>query len=288
MNNIDMIGYACGSASNNDDCRLGPNYLLNHPHLFSDLGLKPHWQLMESFYSSKRGLDVLPDVFHSLKHIAEAVIEHGLAPHPTVIVGGDHSMAMGTWTGLMELYRESGPLGLIWIDAHMDAHTPASSLSKNSHGMPLSFLLGLWNHPEFNFSYPKSILKPEHVCLIGVRSYESAEHEHLKDLGVKIYFMDEVARRGVDVILQEAFDIIHPQVKHLGLTIDLDAMDPDDCPGVGYREKPGIILKDLLDFFRQFYFKKWVALEIAEFNPMRDEDDKTAKAIAELINAVYF
>ena len=288
MKNINLIGYALGSASNNDDCRLGPNYLLSHPHLFHDLGLSPHWQLTESFHSSKRGLEVLPDIFHSLKHIALAVKEYGLAPQPTVVVGGDHSMAIGTWTGIMELYRHNGPLGLIWIDAHMDAHTPITSLSKNPHGMPLSYLLGLWEHPEFDFNHPKNLLKPEHVCLIGVRSYEAPEHQHLKELGVKIYFMDEVAERGIGTVVQEAFDLIHPQVTQMGLTIDLDAIDPDDCPGVGYREKPGIVLKDLVHFLKHFYFKKWAALEIAEFNPLRDEDDKTAKAIVELIDAVYF
>lgn len=288
MNDINLIGYASGSASNNDDCRLGPEYLLNHPQLFSDLNLKPHWQMLHALHSEKRGLEVFSEVSYILKNIAASVVDHGLSPRPLAVIGGDHSMAMGTWTGMMELCREDGPLGLIWIDAHMDSHTPDSSLSKNPHGMPLSFLLGLWEDHHFNFPYPKSKLKPEHVTLIGVRSFESAEHRHLKDLGVKIYFMDEVIKRGIGTVMNEAFELIHPQVKHLGLTIDLDAIDPKDCPGVGYREAPGIELKELLQFFKQFYFKTWAALEIAEFNPARDEDDLTAKAVAQLIDAIYF
>ena len=188
----------------------------------------------------------------------------------------------------MEYYRKQGELGLIWIDAHMDSHTPDSSLTKNPHGMPLSYLLGVWEHEQMRFPYVKSILKPQHICLVGIRSYETAEYDYLKNLGVKIYFMEEVQARGIQEVMTEASNIIQSRVKRVGVSIDLDGMDPLCCPGVGCPEPNGICLADLINFFQHVESKNWCGLEIAEFNPLLDKNDLTASAIAALIKAVYF
>jgi arginase len=120
------------------------------------------------------------------------------------VIGGDHTSAIGVWSGVYDALHQQGDIGLIWVDAHMDSHTPETTLSGRVHGMPLASLLG-YGYPSLStilHDAPK--LKPEHVCLVGVRSFESGEAALLKRLNVRIYFMDEVKSRGIEVVMQEA------------------------------------------------------------------------------------
>jgi arginase len=288
MNIINLIGFASGIAANNKDCQFGPSYLHEHPDIFLQQGLKPQWQYIETLNGTESGLNTLASLGRGLTKIAHEVIKASQEALPFAVIGGDHSVAMGTWTGLLKSFEHSGDLGLLWLDAHMDSHTPESSLTKNPHGMPLSYLLGIWDHKSLTFAHPKKVIKPENVCLIGIRSYEQAEYDFLQKLGVKIYFMEEVRVHGIKKIMQWAFDMIRNKVNHIGLSIDLDVMEPSFCPGVGCREPLGIDLIELLDFFKYFSFKEWCGLEIAEFNPKLDKNNLTAKAIAALIKAVYY
>jgi arginase len=288
MNIINLIGYASGSAANDEGCSLGPQYLLEHRKIFTEYELEPNWRFMEYFHSQHHGLDVIPDIGVSLGLLAKDVMKLVSEPSPFAVIGGDHSMAIATWHAIMEYYQATGPIGLIWVDAHMDSNTPQSSISKNPHGMPVSHLLGLWNHPALKKDVPQTILDPKHLCLIGIRSYEYPEYEFLSKLGVRIYFMEEVVARGLEVVLAEAFNTLYQRTEQIGMSIDLDAFDPSFCPGVGCRESHGINLPNFVQFFKQFYFKKWIGLEIAEFNPIHDQSDRTAKCIAQLIHSVYF
>ncbi len=289
MNTINLIGYASGIAANDKQCGLGPQYLLEHHKIFTDLNLIPEWKYMEYLESSRRGLDVWSDISVTLKKLAQDVMQVVSQPTPFAVIGGDHSMAIATWHSIMAYYQSMGSIGLLWIDAHLDSNTPQSSLSKNVHGMPVSHLLGLWDNPLLNFDFlPKTLLKPENLCLVGIRSYESPEYEYLKKRGVRIFFMEDIEKRGLDKVLSEAFDYLYQLTDNIGMSIDLDAFDPRFCPGVGCRESNGIDFPAFIKFFNEFYYKDWIALEIAEFNPVRDECDKTAKSIAELIRAAYF
>src|SRR6266550_2714222 len=107
------------------------------------------------------------------------------------VLGGDHTCAGGTWTGVARTLR--GDLGLVWVDAHMDSHTPATSHTGRLHGMPLAWLLGQDDDPLYGLA--SGVLDPRHVCLVGVRSYEPEESERLARLGVRVYLMEEVRQR---------------------------------------------------------------------------------------------
>src|SRR3954462_1294832 len=131
--------------------------------------------------------------------VADALV-HGRLP---CVLGGDHSCAGGTWTGVARAVK--GALGLVWIDAHMDAHTPRTSHTGRLHGMPLAWLLGQDDDPLHGLA--TGVLEPQHVALIGVRSYEPEERERLERLGVRVIYMSEIAERGIDAVLDEAFAI---------------------------------------------------------------------------------
>src|SRR5258705_4908758 len=118
-------------------------------------------------------------------------VERGRLP---CVLGGDHSCAGGTWTGVARATK--GDLGLVWIDAHMDAHTPRTSHTGRLHGMPLAWLLGEDDDPLYGLA--TGVVEPQHVALVGVRSFEPEERARLESLGVRIFYMDGVRDRGLD------------------------------------------------------------------------------------------
>ncbi|HBB53420.1 MAG TPA: hypothetical protein DCZ80_05920 [Legionellales bacterium] len=265
MKTIQTIGFAAGAAANNVDTALGPWYWYYHPELFKAFHLNLKFLDMIEYTCIEKGQAVLPQLQQALYRLSSSIQKNWSQDGPLLVLGGDHSVAMGTWPYITQVYRT---LGLLWVDAHLDAHTPDSSTTKNLHGMPLAKLLGLWGD--------KRVFSPEQVCVIGIRSYEPKEYHHLQSLGVKLIMMDEILQKGLSKTLQEAIDYLKNNCTHLGLSIDLDAFDPIDCPGVGYRENNGIRSQDFFDFFQRLAYKDWVAIEIAEFNPIQDIEQKTA------------
>ena len=128
---------------------------------------------------------------------------------------------------------------------------------------------------------------PDNVCLVGVRSYESAETELLETLGVRIFDMDEIRRRGLHAVMDEALTIVYRNTAGFGITIDLDAIDPADAPGVGSPEPGGICGKDLAKSLRKVAKNRaCLGAEIAEFNPQRDVGGKTAALVREFVAAI--
>src|SRR5262245_60570900 len=135
--------------------------------------------------------------------LASAVADACRRERLPCVLGGDHSCAGGTWAGVARTMQ--GNLGLLWIDAHMDSHTPGTSHTGRLHGMPLAWLLGQDDDPLYGLA--SRVLRPQHVCLVGVRSFEHEEQHRLENLGVRVIHMSEVRRRGVDAALEEAVAI---------------------------------------------------------------------------------
>jgi arginase len=193
-----------------------------------------------------------------------------------VVIGGDHSCAVGTWRGVAAAYE--GPVGLIWIDAHMDAHTRTTSPSGNVHGMPLAHLLGEWGGPR--------ALAPGHVCLIGIRSFEPEEEALLERLGVRVYRMDEVRARGLDAVMGEALAIATAGTRAFGVSLDVDAVDPQDAPGVSTPAAAGLAPGALLRALRLAAAAPgFAALEVVEYNPVVDLQGRTAELVADALAA---
>jgi len=217
------------------------------------------------------------DVSHSVRN-----------QQPFVVFGGDHSTAIGTWSGVAKALGNRQSLGLIWVDAHMDSHLPETSPSGALHGMPLACLLGHGEPLLIHMASPATTLLPKNVCLIGVRSFESAEAVLLQLLGVRIFYMDEVRSKGLMVVMQEAIAHATKTTDKLGITIDLDAIDPDDAPGVGSPASEGIGGQALLGALTLLkHHPKLVGAEIAELNPVVDHENKTADLAIQLVESLF-
>jgi arginase len=219
--------------------------------------------------------------------LAAAVAEarrHGRLP---CVIGGDHSCAGGTWTGVARTLQEKGggSLGLIWIDAHMDSHTPATSHTGRLHGMPLAWLLGQDDDPLYGLA--SGVLLPQHVCLIGVRSYEPEEDERLRRLGVRVVFMDEVRERGIDAVLDEALEIATAATSGFGVSIDLDVITPEEAPHVGTPVKGGVTSAELARALEDLAGRPGLAaVELVEYSPRLDRDGSTARVAIDLLAAL--
>ncbi|MDP3558732.1 MAG: arginase [Legionellaceae bacterium] len=285
---LTLLGFASGIAANNADCALGPKYLYEHPQLFQDFPLKTHWPLIVEARSSARGLNIVSVLEKKLHELGTAVQALVANNQPFCVIGGDHSCAMGTWEAVAQVKRSAGDIGLIWIDAHLDAHTPETTSTQNIHGMPVAHLLGQGLDGLCHLFDNKAALKPENLCLIGIRSYEKGELALLKRLGVKIYFMEEVRQRGLTHVFAEARTQVMQSTCGFGVSIDMDAIDPGDAPGVGCPESGGISGIDLIQTLTQIAEDPaLIGLEFAEYNPILDENEKTAILLVALIRAVF-
>jgi arginase len=219
-----------------------------------------------------------------LAQAVKGAIDGGAFP---LVIGGDHSCAVGTWSGVAAAHRTRGTLGLVWIDAHLDSHTPETSHTGLIYGMPLAALLG---HGDASFTeclVPGAKVLPQHVCVLGARSYEPEERALLDRIGVRVIGMEEIARRGVGAGLTEAVAIAAGAPGGYGITLDLDVIDPRDAPGVGTPAPGGVPARELIEALALVAADSRLrALEIAEYNPRRDRNGLTAAhalAIAETI-----
>jgi arginase len=222
------------------------------------------------------------------KH-AELVLktmESGLVP---LSLGGDHSMAAGTVSGVAEYYRrQNQKIGLIWIDAHADINTPESSPSGNVHGMPLAAIVGL-GPPElaniFNFS-PK--VKAENCVLVGVRDIDAIEKQNVRRAGIAVFTMRDIDERGMRTVMEEALRMAGRGTAGYHVSVDMDWVDPEDAPGVGtpvrggatYREAH-LAMEIIADHGRM------LSLEIVEVNPVIDEHNRTANLAVELALSAF-
>jgi arginase len=278
-----LIGYACDTAANIPGAANGPVVLKNSDYL------KPlllNWLKLIRTDPADLSTDRTSTI-HQLSQQWAAITATLTQQQQTFLtVGGDHSCAIGTWQGAAS--KLSGDLGLIWIDAHMDAHTPASSPTHNIHGMPVATLLGHGNKTLTHLCSKTPAVKPRNLALIGIRSYEPAELELLDALQVKIYFIDEVKERGIAAILQEAMQHVTQQSAGFGVSIDIDAINPKQAPGVSTPEENGINSHNFLSSLALIANHDcFIGAEIAEFNPDYDVDQKTEKLIAMIIQRLF-
>lgn len=259
------------------------------PQKLKDLGVISYQTILEAStpYTTGKKLNYteclkeVVDFSQSLAQCTKNTIEN---KHFPVVIGGDHTVAIGTWSGMIRALNAHKKFGLIWIDAHMDSHTPQTTPSQAIHGMPLAALMGYGELELTQIDKDGPFLDPQHVVLIGVRSFEEGEAALLKKLKVKIYFIEEVRDRGLACILQEAIDKVSEHTQGFGISIDLDALDPSVVPGVGSPEPDGILPQNVYQALSTINtYNKLKGLEIAEYNPTRDINHATAHVIQEIL-----
>lgn len=220
------------------------------------------------------------------REVAEVMAEQPLTM--PVVVGGDHSVAFGTWSGVITALNACGQFGLLWIDAHMDAHTPVSSgtgkWGGHFHGMPLAHLLGHGDKALCDLGCKKTKLKGKHVAMIGLRSYEPAEEKLLRENDVTLFTMDDVKHLGLQEVMKRAFAVVGKAPKGFGISLDMDVFDPEDMPGVGTPEPDGIRVAEFLQSWSALKLPaRPKAVEIVEYIPAKDPDGKGLKAIEDFL-----
>lgn len=283
-----LIPYACGAGAENKTCADGPQSLQKFglEKLLQARNINAAWLDVKKIKDGATNIQTVAAHCVSLQNNVRDILQSGGFP---VTIGGDHSMAIGTWTGVADSIYARRKLGLIWIDAHMDAHTSATSPSGNSHGMPISYLLGHGNDELAEITKHAAVIVPYQLCLIGVRSYEQEEAELLRSAGAKIYTIEQVQKRGLEEILVEAVGIVSKHTAGFGISIDIDAFDPKIAPGTGTIANNGLEKDEFccaISHALSGYKNQLLALEIAEFNPYLDKDDMTAKLVVDVVAAV--
>jgi arginase len=222
----------------------------------------------------------LPEIKEACARIAAKVFEESNAGARPLVLGGDHSVALGTLGGLASA---RGVGGVLWIDAHADINTPETSPSGNVHGMPLAAALGLAG-PEFESdAWPLPALDPRRVVLLGLRHADSGERKLLRDAGVRVFTMSEIDRIGVERAVREALDRVSgPGFVHVSL--DMDALDPEVAPGVGTPVRGGLTYREA-HLALELVAESGLAgsLEVVEVNPILDRENTTAFTAVELV-----
>ena len=246
-------------------------------------GIDATWRatVRPSVAAARDPLAAVAHVGRELARYAGAAVARG---HMPLVLGGDHSCAIGTWKGIAQAVP--GPLGLIWIDAHMDAHTPETTESGRLHGMPLACVLG-YGEASLTSIAGGACVAPQHLCLVGIRSFEKGEAELLRRLGVRVYAMREVNERGLDVVLHEARALVATGTAGYGISIDLDAIDPVEAPGVGSPVRGGLKAAELVQALAQLAGDAALrGLEIVEYNPHLDRGAQTIALVPALAEAL--
>jgi arginase len=214
-------------------------------------------------------------------------LEAGMTP---LVLGGDHSVAAGSVSGVAEFYRrQNQKIGLIWIDAHADINTPETSPSGNVHGMPLAAILNIGVPDLSNIFGWAPKVDPENVVIVGVRDIDATEKENIRKSGVtEVYTMRDIDERGMRTVIEEALRTAGRGTAGYHVSLDMDWIDPEDAPGVGtpvrggatYREAH-LAMEIIADHGRMTSF------EIVEVNPVIDEHNQTADLAVELAMSVF-
>ena len=229
-----------------------------------------------------KNLKEVVEVCTQLSNKVSEVIEQGRFP---LVLGGDHSIAIGTLAGLAKHYEN---LGVIWYDAHADLNTPSTSPSGNIHGMPLAVSIGLGDERLVHIGGPKPKVKPENIIIIGARSVDPGERELIKEKGIKVYTMHEIDRMGMTRIIEESIAYLkNRKVDGIHLSLDLDGLDPLYTPGGGTPVPGGITYRESHLAMEMLEEEGIItSAEFVEVNPILDERNKTADVAVALMGSL--
>jgi arginase len=227
-------------------------------------------RLAESASAEEAGAGYLPIINEACALLADAVHEVVRAGHFPLVLGGDHSIAMGTLAGVT---RARGRLpGVIWVDAHGDINTPAGSPSGNVHGMPVHFALEAQS------------IAPERIVFIGLRDVDEGEKRTIRELGVKAFTMSDIDRLGMAAVIAEALAIACDGPGSLHVSFDMDGIDPTEAPGVGTPVRGGLSYREAHLLMEAVAASGALgSLEITEINPILDHMNQTAILAVELV-----
>ncbi|HLZ90566.1 MAG TPA: arginase [Candidatus Acidoferrum sp.] len=253
-------------------------------HQVEDIGNISVKQPEEMSYGEKRAkyLAEIADACKDLAAIVEKTLDESMMP---VVLGGDHSIAAGSLSGVAGHYKKKEKkIGLIWLDAHGDINTPDSSPSGNVHGMPLAAAMGYGAIELVELQGFRPKVEPQNISLVGIRDLDSQEKKLAKKSGVHVFTMRDIDERGMREVMSDALKYAMDDTDGISVSLDMDFVDPSDAPGVGTPVRGGVTYREAhLAMEMLADTEAMVSLEIVEINPVIDEHNRTALLGVELV-----
>ncbi|WP_026908807.1 arginase [Paucisalibacillus globulus] len=232
--------------------------------------------------SKLKNLEQVIAANETLAKMVDAEIQKDRFP---LILGGDHSIAIGSLAGISKHYKN---LGVIWYDAHGDLNTSETSPSGNIHGMPLAASLGLGHERLTNLYNYAPKVKPENIVIIGARSLDPGERDLIREKGIKVYTMHEIDRMGMSQVMEETIQYLKENTDAVHLSMDLDGLDPTEAPGVGTPVLGGMTYRESHLAMEMLADSDLItSLEVVEVNPILDEKNKTATLAVGLMGSLF-
>ncbi len=290
---INLIGVPIRYGSGKNGAQLGPeklreyniiNALSVNGNVVYDLG-----DLYVPIYSEEnkykwhdkmKFLEPVLDVNRNLAHMVYCSLKANSFP---LVIGGDHSLGMGSIAGSSKFFKE---IAVIWVDAHGDINNSDTSPSGNIHGMPLAASMGVGSDNLTDLYYKGQKVKPKNVYILGARDLDPGEVTLAEELKLNLYTMETVRERGLDVLINEIIEKINSStVDGVHLSFDIDALDSALVPGTGTRVAEGFTLNEGKSILKQFLSTGFInSMDFVELNPMLDDDkESTANVCLELI-----
>jgi arginase len=202
-----------------------------------------------------------------------------------LVLGGDHSVAVGTVAGVSHAYRQQDKkIGVIWVDAHADMNTPETSPSGNVHGMPLACCIGEGPAELTGILGYAPKVQPRNVVLVGIRDVDLSERSRVRASGINVFTMRDIDERGMRDVMEEALALAGADAAGVHLSLDMDAVDPDEAPGVGTPVRGGITYREAhLAMEIVCDSGQLTSMEVVEVNPVLDAANRTALLAVELV-----
>jgi arginase len=258
--------------------------LVSLGYTVEDLGNVPVEQ-PESLPEGPERAKYLPQIAASCLRLAEVVgkaLDEGKCP---LVLGGDHSVAIGTVAGVSGRFRgQQTQVGLLWLDAHADMNTPETSPSGNVHGMPLACCIGMGPAELTGLLGYAPKVDPKNVAIVGLRDVDMLEKPHVRESGVKAFTMRDIDERGLRAVMEDALRIVCSGTSGFHLSLDMDFVDPQHAPGVGTPVRGGATYREAhLAMEMICDTGRMISMEVVEVNPVIDEVNRTAILGVELV-----
>lgn len=296
MKNIDIIGAPSTFGQRKLGVNLGPDAIryAGLQERLENLGMNvqdignidvPAIDL-KKFNSEQQGLRNYDEI-KSVSNVLSEKVEQTIVNHRfPLVLGGDHSIAVGSISGISKHYEN---LGVIWYDAHGDLNIPEESPSGNIHGMPLRILLGDGPSDLVNLNNSQPKLKPENIVLIGMRDLDKGEREYIKAQNIKTYTMADIDKLGIETVINDTLSYLKPRnVDGLHLSLDVDALDPTETPGTGTRVLGGLSYRESHFALELLHESNMItSMDLVEVNPLIDLHNNTAEQAVSLLGTFF-
>lgn len=292
MKKLDIIGASTSFGQPKLGVDLGPDAIryAGLSKTLSDLGydvndkgnISGDFKVDVAGHSKKEESNLLnfEGVLNFNEQLAKSVDESITAGHFPLVLGGDHSLAIGSLAGISSHYEN---LGVIWYDAHGDLNDSHTSPSGNIHGMPLAASCGVGHERMVNLYNDGVKVKPENVVLIGMRDLDEGEKKYIKDNNILTFTMVDIREKGIKAVMEEAVSYLKDKTDGIHLSLDVDALDPVETPGTGTPVDGGLSLSETQLAMRVLNKSDRItSMDLVEVNPLLDEKNKTAEKAVEI------